>query len=417
MRLAFVAALQHLPPRQRAVLILCEVLRWKASEAAELLDTSVASVNSALQRARATIESSELSSTDIEPSQIDEPDRDLLARYVEAFEAYDMDALTSLIREDAIQSMPPYDLWMSGRDDVLAWWFGPGSPARTPSSSRPSWPTARSRSGSTSRATPAAAMTRGRCRSIDFVDGKAAEFTFFLGTERIFPAVRAAAAAGLTLPGDGSLRQHVVEPHELDQLAERGEGRAADLAAVPEAASCSRASASTATASGRCRRRRRRRPRVALVEQPADPIAEPGRSARAIGPRIAERDRRGDARLFSKQTAGAPKTHRHVRLTNSICLVQLIADLLSAERSSADRDGWLVTMGASLRVDLHQHVWTTPLLDALARRDRCPFVRRTGGLTVLHAGGELPYVIDIDRRSPRTGAPQLLDGRRRSSAR
>ena len=124
-RLALVAALQHLPPRQRAVLILCEVLRWKAGEVAELLETSVASVNSALQRARATLESSDLTVADASRS-VDEADAELLARYVEAFERYDMDALTSLIQEDAIQSMPPFDLWLRGRDDIFTWWWGPG---------------------------------------------------------------------------------------------------------------------------------------------------------------------------------------------------------------------------------------------------------------------------------------------------
>jgi RNA polymerase sigma-70 factor (ECF subfamily) len=124
-RLAFVAALQHLPPRQRAVLILCEVLRWKASEVAELLETSVASVNSALQRARATLDKANIG--DLEAAaELDEPDRELLARYVEAFEAYDVDALTELIREDATQSMPPYDLWLRGRGDIFTWWLGPG---------------------------------------------------------------------------------------------------------------------------------------------------------------------------------------------------------------------------------------------------------------------------------------------------
>ena len=121
-RLAFVAALQHLPPRQRAVLILCEVLRWRSAEVAELLETSVASVNSALQRARATLEQVELSPE----TSFDEPDRELLERYVRAFEAYDFEELTSLIREDAIQSMPPYDLWLSGREDIFTWWAGPG---------------------------------------------------------------------------------------------------------------------------------------------------------------------------------------------------------------------------------------------------------------------------------------------------
>ena len=121
-RLAFVAALQHLPPRQRAALILCEVLRWKASEVAELLETSTASINSALQRARATLADANVSS----PAKLDEPDRELLARYVSAFERYDIDALTDLIREDAQQSMPPFDLWLAGRDDIFTWWFGPG---------------------------------------------------------------------------------------------------------------------------------------------------------------------------------------------------------------------------------------------------------------------------------------------------
>jgi RNA polymerase sigma-70 factor (ECF subfamily) len=125
LRLAFVAALQHLPARQRAALILAEVLRWKASEVAELLDTSVASVNSALQRARATLETAGASLDDPTP-ELDDAQRELLSKYVGAFEAYDIEALTALIREDAIQSMPPYDMWLSGRQDIFTWWFGPG---------------------------------------------------------------------------------------------------------------------------------------------------------------------------------------------------------------------------------------------------------------------------------------------------
>src|SRR5437899_8032272 len=128
-RLAFIAALQHLPPRQRAVLLLCEVLRWKAKEVAELLDTSVASVNSALQRARMTLQASGVRSSDPVPP-MDDRQRELLARYVAAFERYDLDALTSLIQEDAKQSMPPYDLWLQGREDILTWWFGPGITCR-----------------------------------------------------------------------------------------------------------------------------------------------------------------------------------------------------------------------------------------------------------------------------------------------
>ena len=124
-RLAFVAALQHLPPRQRAVLILREVLRWKAAEVAELLETSVASVNSSLQRARATLAAGEVGAT--EPSQpVDEAQQALLARYVDAFESYDMQSLTSLLYEDATWSMPPYELWLRGHLDIKRWCLGPG---------------------------------------------------------------------------------------------------------------------------------------------------------------------------------------------------------------------------------------------------------------------------------------------------
>src|SRR6478735_5767488 len=114
-RLAFVTALQHLPARQRAVLILREVLRWQASEVAELLDTSVASVNSALQRARATLATRDLDTSST--ASVDEEQQQLLARYVDAFERYDMTSLVSLLHEDAIMSMPPYDFWLSGPEE------------------------------------------------------------------------------------------------------------------------------------------------------------------------------------------------------------------------------------------------------------------------------------------------------------
>lgn len=123
-RLAFVAALQHLPPRQRAVLILCEVLRWQATEAAELLDTTVASVNSALQRARATLAAADLEQLD---DPMDAEHQVLLARYVDAFERYDMPALTALLREDVVMSMPPWDLWLQGPESVVGWMVGPGA--------------------------------------------------------------------------------------------------------------------------------------------------------------------------------------------------------------------------------------------------------------------------------------------------
>jgi RNA polymerase sigma-70 factor, ECF subfamily len=184
-RLAFVAALQHLPPRQRAVLLLCEVLRWKASEVAELLDTSVASVNSALQRARATLEESELSTTDA-PS-VDEADEELLARYVEAFERYDMEALTSLIRDDANQSMPPYDLWLRGRDDVLAWWLGPGIGCKgsrvIPTGSANGSPTF----GQYKPSESGQGYDPWALQVLEIEEGKIVEFTFFLDTNTLFP--------------------------------------------------------------------------------------------------------------------------------------------------------------------------------------------------------------------------------------
>jgi RNA polymerase sigma-70 factor, ECF subfamily len=183
-RLAFIAALQHLPPRQRAVLILCEVLRWKASEVAELLDTSVASVNSALQRARSTIEAGRVGSTDSE--LLGEEDRALLARYVDAFERYDMDALTSLIQEDATQSMPPYDLWLDGRSDILAWWIGPGIGC---AGSRVI-PTV-SANGSPAfgqyKPSPEGGYEPWALQVLELSGGRIAEFTFFLDTDTLFP--------------------------------------------------------------------------------------------------------------------------------------------------------------------------------------------------------------------------------------
>ncbi|MFG2359652.1 sigma-70 family RNA polymerase sigma factor [Streptomyces sp. NPDC048521] len=118
-RLAFMAALQQLPPKQRAVLILREVLAWKASEVAELLDTTVASVNSALQRARATLaERTTAGGEGAVSDPLDEEQQKLLERYVKAFEGYDMTALTALLHEDAVMTMPPFDLWLRGPADI-----------------------------------------------------------------------------------------------------------------------------------------------------------------------------------------------------------------------------------------------------------------------------------------------------------
>jgi RNA polymerase sigma-70 factor, ECF subfamily len=179
-RLAFVAALQHLPPKQRASLILCEVLHWQASEVAELLETSVASVNSALQRARATLAEADI-------KQVDEaPDPELLARYVAAFEAYDIEALTKVIRDDATQSMPPYDMWLAGRDDIFTWWFGPGIGCQG----------SRVLPAGTANGQPAFGQYKPAedggwepwaLQVVEFSAGKAVELTFFLDTETLFP--------------------------------------------------------------------------------------------------------------------------------------------------------------------------------------------------------------------------------------
>ena len=126
-RLAFVAALQHLPPRQRAMLLLTDVLGWSAAEVAESLETTVAAVNSALQRARATLGSRDVTAA---PGEGAEPDASLLARYVEAFERYDVGALTELLHEEATFSMPPFDLWLRGRAAVRGWLLGRGAGCR-----------------------------------------------------------------------------------------------------------------------------------------------------------------------------------------------------------------------------------------------------------------------------------------------
>jgi RNA polymerase sigma-70 factor (ECF subfamily) len=117
-RLAFVAALQYLPPRQRAVLLLTQVLNWSAAEAAEGLEMSVAAVNSALQRARATLDARNPA---VVPRALSDEQTRLVARYVEAFERYDVAALTALLHEEATLSMPPYDLWLQGHESIARW--------------------------------------------------------------------------------------------------------------------------------------------------------------------------------------------------------------------------------------------------------------------------------------------------------
>jgi RNA polymerase sigma-70 factor (ECF subfamily) len=185
-RLAFVAALQHLPPRQRAALILCEVLRWKAKEVGDLLGMSVASVNSALQRARATLEASGVSAEHAAPP-MDTARQELLARYVRAFESYDLTALTSLIKEDARQSMPPYDLWLSGRADILAWWFGPGIGCRGSRLVPTAGANGRVAFGQYKPSASGSGHDPWALMVLELGQNQIEELTFFLDTQALFP--------------------------------------------------------------------------------------------------------------------------------------------------------------------------------------------------------------------------------------
>jgi RNA polymerase sigma-70 factor, ECF subfamily len=186
-RLAFVAALQHLPARQRAVLILREVLRWKADEVAELLDASVASVNSALQRARATLATANLTDTDpFDPA--DDEQRALLDRYLDAFERYDLDALVTLLHDDVVQSMPPFELWLRGADQVQAWMLGPGIGCRGSRVLRA--PAANGTPAFGQYRPPSAPGEPYRPWSLhvlEISDGEIVGLNFFLDTDTLFP--------------------------------------------------------------------------------------------------------------------------------------------------------------------------------------------------------------------------------------
>ena len=185
-RLAFVTALQRLPPRQRAVLILREVLRWKASEVAELLDTTVVSVNSALQRARSTLTASNPAASDaFEP--MDAEQQQLLARYVDAFERYDLESLVALLHEDATQSMPPFDLWLRGHADITGWYLGAGIGCRgsrvVPAVSANGMPTF-----GQYKPNPAGdGLVPWSLQVLEISDGLIRGLNFFLDTDRLFP--------------------------------------------------------------------------------------------------------------------------------------------------------------------------------------------------------------------------------------
>jgi RNA polymerase sigma-70 factor, ECF subfamily len=182
-RLAFVAALQHLPARQRAVLILREVLRWKATEVAELLETSVASVNSALQRARAQIEAQNIAAGPALP--VDADQQELLARYVDAFERYDMDSLTAILTEDASWSMPPYELWLTGHIDIRKWCLGPGIACRgsrlvaTAANGAPAY--------GQYKPSPGGGYEAWSLQVLEMSDSKITGICFFLDTAKFFP--------------------------------------------------------------------------------------------------------------------------------------------------------------------------------------------------------------------------------------
>src|SRR5205814_601716 len=148
-------------------------------------ETSVASVNSALQRARATLDATDLSSSTA-TAELEEADRELLARYVEAFQRYDIDVLTSLIHEDATQSMPPYDLWLRARDAIFTWWFGPGIGC---SGSRvvPAPAANGSPAFGQYKPSPDGGYEPWALQVLEIEDGRVIELTFFLDTERVFP--------------------------------------------------------------------------------------------------------------------------------------------------------------------------------------------------------------------------------------
>ncbi len=180
-RLAFVAALQTLPPKQRAALLLTEVLGWSAAEVAEGLDTTLPAVNSALQRARATLASRPPGT----PALANDAQAELLERYVDAFERYDMDALTALLREDATLSMPPYTMWLQGHASIRAWMLGKGTGCRG-SRLLPTWASGQPAFGQY-RLGEAGGHKAWALIVLDVAPGGIASVTSFLDTETLFP--------------------------------------------------------------------------------------------------------------------------------------------------------------------------------------------------------------------------------------
>jgi RNA polymerase sigma-70 factor (ECF subfamily) len=183
-RLAFITALQHLPARQRAALILCEVLRWQAAEVAELLDTSVPAVNSALQRARATMAALP---ADARPVDVDADNAELLARYLDAFERYDISAFVRLLHEDAVQSMPPFAMWLQGAENIGRWMVQPGPSACRGSKLVPA--VANGCPGFAQfRPDPQGGYYAWALQVLEISAGRVAAINAFLDTDRLFPA-------------------------------------------------------------------------------------------------------------------------------------------------------------------------------------------------------------------------------------
>jgi len=183
-RLAFVTALQHLPARQRAALILCDVLRIPAIEAAAIVDATVASVNSALQRARATLAALP---DERRPADLIDPESTvLLARYVDAFQRYDMTELLEIIHEDAVMTMPPFEMWVRGARDITAWMVEPTASLCAGSVLVPVDANG-VRAWGQYKPDPAGGYTPWALQVHEVSGGKLSRLTWFLDTDRLFP--------------------------------------------------------------------------------------------------------------------------------------------------------------------------------------------------------------------------------------
>jgi RNA polymerase sigma-70 factor, ECF subfamily len=184
-RLAFVTALQHLPARQRATLILCEVLRMPAAEAVATLGTSVAAVNSALQRARATLAALP---EEQRPAAVDADQAQLLAKYVDAFQRYDMEQLVTLLHDDALMTMPPYAMWIRGAENVCRWMLEPSPSLCRGSILVPAGQVNGVPAWAQYKPDPAGGHMPWGLQVHEVSGGRISRLTFFLDTERIFPA-------------------------------------------------------------------------------------------------------------------------------------------------------------------------------------------------------------------------------------